>query len=752
MRNIFRYSIAALFVISAVAVFAQTPTARISATWQVVRYDITATLPQGERDRVVPMKATLQFRNVSDRPAASLTLRISPDAAITSVTINGSAADITTSQEKAGAVSLQRAAVRMPGVASGATVTAVVDYRLTVKDNSGLHMLSPVGAQFLPMAFWYPTPNSWFFARGADFAPTRLQITAPAGRTVIAPGRLNGGTYESDLNLQPFFLAGNWDRTEHSGAAVYIPKGTGGEAEKRAAEIGAFAVEARGYVEKLLGPAPAADLRIVGVRRGSGFSSGGMILVDEGLFRRPKLDSLSALTVAEGVVKMWLGDRALVTDDGSGVIREGLARHIATQFIGEKFGTDVAELERLRQRIAYASVSRRDAPLFMVAPLDDFYFPAVANKGAMFWRLLERKIGRDPFYEAVRERASAGTLRMADLRAEFSSQKAFLDYMLDSVTDMNLQAGLPQVSGGEAKVALRNTGETDVTVNVQATLANGETMTVPATIRAASFGEVVFKTTQQIMRVEIDPEKLYPQSDYSDDVQPRESSESDQLLAVKQEFDRQEFASAEKLARGVLARHPRYDDVRVLLARSLLAQNKVTEAETEFKAVLAEKLPTARSIAWAYLGLAETASKTGRGPEAVTHANNAIMSGGDYGAGLLARAVRKRHTPSGAVDEAAKAFFAQFDKAAISNRKAELDALALPGDVDRFVSGISGQATEWRTEILHTDRIDEENLLVEANISVRLLTREPESGPAVFRLVRTPSGWRLSGVEIFEVR
>jgi len=529
---------------------------------------------------------------------------------------------------------------------------------------------------------------------------------------VIAPGRLNGGAYESDLNLQPFFLAGNWERTEHAGAAVYVPKGTIGESAKRAAEVGAIAVEARAFTEKLLGPAPAADLRIVGVRRGSGFSSGGTILVDEGLFRRPKLDSLSALTVAEGVVKMWLGDRTLVTDDGSGIIREGLARHIATQFIGEKFGSDVAEMERLRQRIAYASVSRRDAPLFMVAPLDDYYFPAVANKGAMFWRLLERKVGRDAFYDAIRERAATGTLRMADLRAEFSSQKPFIDYMLDSVTEMNWQAGLPQAAAGVAKVALRNTGDADVTVNVQATLANGETMTVPATIRAESYGEVVFKTPQRISRVEIDPEKLYPQSDYSDDVAPRESTESDLLLAVKQEFDRQEFSAAEKAARGVLARHPRYDDVRVLLARALLAQNKVTEAETEFRAVLAEKLPTARSIAWAYLGLAETASKTGRGPEAVAQANNAITSGGDYGAGLLARAVRNRHAQGGLVDEAAKSFFGQFDKAAISNRKAELDALTVPGDADRFISGISGQATVWRTEVLHTDRINEEHMLV----------------------------------------
>ena len=133
--------------------------------------------------------------------------------------------------------------MRVPSVPSGGSLTAVVEYRLTVKDNSGVNAFSSTGAQMLPMSFWYPTPNSWFFARGADYAPIRMTVTAPSGRTVIAPGRANGSTYESDLNLQPFFLTGSWDRSEHSGTAVYVPSGAAGESAKRASEIGALASE-----------------------------------------------------------------------------------------------------------------------------------------------------------------------------------------------------------------------------------------------------------------------------------------------------------------------------------------------------------------------------------------------------------------------------------------------------------------------------------------------------------------------------
>lgn len=726
--------------------------ARVSATWQVVRYDISATLPAAESDRSLAAKATVQVRNVTDRPATSLTFRISPNADVTSVKINDGPVEPTRSQEKIGSANLQRIAVRLAAVPPGGDVRAEFEYKLSVADNSGLNTISPVAAQFLPLSYWYPTPNSWFFARGADHAPYRIQISAPNSLTVLAAGTEGDGAFDNKVNGQPFFVAGSWDKFEISGVSVFLPKGAGSDAQKRASELAGLVVEARSFAAGMLGNAPDVPLRLIAVRRGSGYAGGGTFLVDEGVFRRSKIDSLTLMAVAESVVRTWLGEKALIADDGGGVIREGLSRYIATQFIETKFGRDMADVERVRQRTAYAAVSRRDAPLIMAAPLDDYYFPAVANKGAMFWRLLERKAGREETYKVIRAAVESGRMSMPEIRRSFPTQKLFVDSMLDELTDLNLLAGIPQVSAGEARVALRNTGGFDVTVNVEATLDNGEKLSAPSTIRAKSFGEIIFRTQRRVIKVEIDPEKLYPQIDYSDDIAPRETTDSDPLLAVKRDFDRQNYAEAEKTARIVLRAYPRYDDVRVLLGRSLLAQNKMTEAETEFRDVLAEKLPTARSLAWANVGIAEVASRTGRNADALKAADDAIRAEAEYGAGLSARAVRNRISGSTAVDESIKGFFAQFDRAAISNRKAELEALVVPGEVNRFVSGISGQATEWRSQPIHADQFDANSVLVEVNISARLLTREPESGNAVLRLVRSGSGWKLTGVEMFEVR
>ncbi|MDQ6788013.1 MAG: hypothetical protein M3033_14505, partial [Acidobacteriota bacterium] len=102
-----------LFTLSFSA-FAQDET-RASKTWEVQKYDITATLPQTETDRNLTAKAVLNLKNVSSRPASTLTLRISPSAEISAVKVNDTTADFTKAEEKIGSLgTLQRIVVRVP--------------------------------------------------------------------------------------------------------------------------------------------------------------------------------------------------------------------------------------------------------------------------------------------------------------------------------------------------------------------------------------------------------------------------------------------------------------------------------------------------------------------------------------------------------------------------------------------------------------------------------------------------------------
>lgn len=726
---------------------------RVSATWQVQKYDLDVTLPQDEKTRSVAVKGLLSLKNVSGKPASTLTLRISPAADVSAVKINDSIADFTKGEEKIStSQSLQRIVMRIASIAADGTINAAVEYKLNVKENSALASLSAISAQFLPLSFWYPTPNSWFFTQGADTAPFRIKVNSANGQTIASSGSENAGALDQKLNGQPFFVARSWDVSDQNEVAVYMPKGINNDGRKRASELSSLMSEARSFVTGVLGKPPNVSLKIISSRRAAGFSSGGSVIVDDAFFRRSKIDSLTAMNIAEAVAKLWIGNSTSVTGEGYGVVSEGLPRYIATQFIESKYGKDIADIERLRQRVSYAAISKRDAPLSKALPLDDYYYPEVANKGAMIWRLLARRLGANDFFNVIRSNSQDANLNLAELRAAFSSQKEMLDHLFDQVTDMDLMVGLPQPSGAETKVALRNTGAIDATIDVTATTDSGQKITAPTTIRAMSFGELGFKTNNKIVEVEVDSEKLYPQTDYSDDIAPNESTDSDPLLAVKRWFDKQDFVNTESTARKLLRDLPRYDDLRIFLARSLLAQNKNADAEKEFRAVLDEKLPSARSLAWANVGLGEVASRLNQKDVALKYAETAIVIDADYGAGLAARTLRNKLGFSSAGDAAVKTFFAEFDKAAAAKRKADLDAMTVPGEVTKLISGAAGSAEQWQTQIAQIDLLDQNTIVVEARMNVKLLGSSESSGTAVFRLVKVGSAWKLLSVDMFEVR
>ena len=65
---------------------------------------------------------------------------------------------------------------------------------------------------------------------------------------------------------------------------------------------------------------------------------------------------------------------------------------------------------------------------------------------------------------------------------------------------------------------------------------------------------------------------------------------------------------------------------------------------------------------------------------------------------------------------------------------------------------MAGQTAAWKTEIKHVDMIDANTALVETNLAIKLLNKDPEAGMAVFRLARSGGGWKISSVDVFEVR
>jgi tetratricopeptide (TPR) repeat protein len=274
---------------------------------------------------------------------------------------------------------------------------------------------------------------------------------------------------------------------------------------------------------------------------------------------------------------------------------------------------------------------------------------------------------------------------------------------------------------------------------------------------AQNFGEAVFKPTARVARVEIDPDKLYPQLDYNDDVIPRRRDTGEAMTEARGLLRAQDFAGTERVAREILLATPRLPDARILLARALLGQNRVDEAEKLFHAALDEGLPTAATLAWANIGLGEIALKKGQTADAAKYFGYAVRADAEYGASLAARAERIKAESAVAnsappVDESARAFVGQLDHTITNGTKAELDTRIVAGELTRFVGGIVGTKPEvWQTRVLRTEQLEDNLLAADVSINSKVLGKE-QSGTAVFLLARIGGAWKLVGIELFEVR
>ncbi len=745
-------------------VSAQTPAPVI---WQVTSFDVAVNVQQAERS--ISAVAALNATNIGGSPGRTLTVRLNSKASVKSVAVGGATTTFRAGAETRG--DLQRVEISLPAsVAPKAAVSLTVNYVLPVESNTGLAAISPIGTQFLPLAFWYPMPNTPYTVRGADTAPFRLTVNLPnvissGVEKTVAAGSIS---FEQSLHAQPFFVQGDWDKLEGAadgkGVVVLLEKGVSADERKRAEALIAFAAAARAFYAAAFGPVPEIPLRLVCVRRGAGFSDSGTVLLDADMLRLPKIDAATALSVAEAVSRLWIGGQTPVRGEGSGVLRDALVRFVATLFLEKQFGREAVQSELYRERLAYAAVAQRDGPLARASQLDSTYFGSVPNRGAMFWRLVDRRLGRDGFLGVLRSSLGAGKtdpngLTLSGLRSALverggESVKSLLDQQLDQVIDTDLMVGLPQQRGADWVSQLRNLGSIDVTVAVAATTERGEQVLAEVTVPARNFAEAVFKTPARIVRVEVDPDKFYPQLDYGNDAVPRSKGLPDALNEASLQLGAQDFARAEATARAMLGSAPRFQEARILLARALLGQNKIDEAEKLFRSALDEVLPFAATLAWANIGLGEISMKRGQPAEAAKRFSDALSASRDYPSSLAARAARIRAEAaannSPPIDETARSFIAQLSQAVVSNRKTDLEARVVSGELVRFINASIGTEV-WETRVLRTEQLNANLIAADVQVRANKLGKEG-SGTAVLLLSRTPGGWKLSGIELFEVR
>jgi tetratricopeptide (TPR) repeat protein len=204
----------------------------------------------------------------------------------------------------------------------------------------------------------------------------------------------------------------------------------------------------------------------------------------------------------------------------------------------------------------------------------------------------------------------------------------------------------------------------------------------------------------------------------------------------------------------MLANSPRFQEAQIILARALLGENKIEDAEKLFRAALDEPLPFTSTLAWANIGLGEIAMKRNQPAEAVKRFNDAVIASRDYPSSLAARAARIRAEAAAnnapPIDPGVQAFVTQLSQAVISNKKEELESRIVSGELVKFIKASIG-TDAWETKVVRTEQLNAN--LIAADVQIRASKLGTVgSGTAVLMLARTPSGLKLSGIELFEVR
>jgi tetratricopeptide (TPR) repeat protein len=550
----------------------------------------------------------------------------------------------------------------------------------------------------------------------------------------------------------------------------------------------------------------------VSASRETSASMVGAVTIDENIFRRDAVDLGTIELLSGAAARAWVEGQVLLRGRGAGMLRDALPVYLVAQYLGDRFGLPQRDAAFERFRRAYAAVARNDAPLLMQSQLDRNYATSVYNKGALVWRMIEKTFGVLAFEKALRSslsRSRVDALSLAGWLApqqtqqgqgqgqqrrgapqphplcQFSRCANFKENLVSAGADRKLvnelfnnwietatlpdfAIGQPQntANGLESTVAnfgsfddANRSGATvssgDFTVDVVATNDKGEKISKTVTVKAGEYGSISFPAGADIKTVEVDPDKIYLQSDYSNDVFPRRPSQSEAFGQANLAFSKNDFATAEAKAREGLVATSNAPTLQALLGRALLAQKKNDEAAKVFDdALKAEPLPI-QAYGLAHFGLAELAMQQNKFDAAAKHFRFAAAADLDAATTIAARdgALKaERGANAVKIPDDIRAFLQKFDAAVLQGSATAVNTFVELSNLRKFAQSlVVRKPSTWVTEALRAEEWDASRTAVDVTLKIKIEGKD-YSGRAVYIVSRTGGKLLLSEVPTFDVK
>ena len=651
----------------AILILAVVPAA--AQEFEIKHYDLAATINVSSHS--IDVQARLKLLNFSppdmldklllagqDKPR--LTFFLNAKSKVANLTINGTEVPIRTSEDVR--TNLLRISTDITSAIVGAReFEAVFKYTIDANDRTPFLRVSEGETFLLPPSQWFPVVHTPFGEHGADTAPFNLSVTAPAGLKVVSSGiRKSENSFEQPLATLPFFVAGDFDVvSQKSGEIeVYVARGVNDAGKKQAERLASEAERVLAFCGKYFGSPPPVPWRAIptsgfgstsvtsdGISQSgeSAFTTTATLILDDSFFRRDMLDLGTSELVVSSATRTWIDGRALIRGRGNGMLRDALPIYLVARYLGERNGPAQMEAAYERYRRAYIPIARgSDAPLLLVSPIDRNYTSSMFNKGALVWRLLEKSLGQSSFDGVVRQALDskpAGVLSLVEWRsplcgaARCSNIKALLlggganretvndifAQWIEAVVVPDFAVGQPQKTSTGSESTIANFGSGDFVIEVITTTDKGETLRHTVTVKGGEYGSLKLPADKTIVSIEADPQKLYPQKDFTNDSFPRRASSSDLFGQANQAFSKGDLKTAEEKMREAVAASPDSPSLLAFLGRVLLEAKKGAEGAQIFNSVLKNELPSIQAYAWAHLGLGKILLEQSKAAEAAAH-------------------------------------------------------------------------------------------------------------------------------------
>ena len=656
-----------------------------------------------------------------------------------------------------------------------------LNYVINSERGAGLR-ISSSESYLLPGSFWVPVNHNPYAEHGADTAPFTLNVTAPAGKIISSGNRKDENTFEQSLAAQPFFFTGNYEvatvnAAKNAKIEIYTPRGLDANGKQQLQRLSEEAVKIVNYYSEYFAMPQMGAFRIVSTSvSGLNFAESGGASIDESFFRRNITDLGTIELLASAAARSFIDGRVLLRGRGAGMMRDGLPVYMTANYFGVRFGEAERNAAFERYRRAYEPLARgSDTALLMQSSYDRNYTTAMYNKGALVWRLIETKLGRatfDAYIRSMLDRQRVDVLSLtewkaplcrvsrcanvkSDLTVKGAEMKDIFSQWIENVIGPDFAVGQPKEVAAGVESAIVNFGSGDLTVDVSATTESGEKMNRTVAVKGGEYGTITFPTGTKISRIEVDPDKIYPQKDYSNDVYPRRPSTGDLYGQASLAFGKKEYATSEAKLKEALTADPNASVVLALLGRVQVILNKNDEAQQAFNNALKQNPIPLQAFAWAHLGLGNIALQKSQWAEAVNHFKLASASEQDQATTVAAfdgALKAEQGAKSIVIPEDVRAFIKQLDGALLQGTAEALIPLVETSNLREFVKRVTAsKPTIWATEIMRTEALDAERIIVDANVKVKIVGREG-AGRAIYVVSRAGGKLKLSEVPVFDVK